>query len=110
MDVVSLYPSIPIDDGIGAVMDKLKKHASEVITLGLPLRDIESLLHFVLTNNYFKFGEATYRQKTGVAIGNHLAPPLAIIFMDQVEQAMLQSSSFKLEVYHRFVDDCLMIW
>ena len=60
MDVVSLYPSIPIDDGIGAVMDKLKKHASEVNTLGLPLRDIESLLHFVLMNNFLKFGEATY--------------------------------------------------
>ena len=84
MDVVAMYPSIPIEDGISAVISKLRQHEEDIDTLGLPLEDIESLLRFVLTNNFFKFGDKVYRQKTGVAMGNHLAPPLAIVFMDRL--------------------------
>ena len=110
MDVVAMYPSIPIEDGISAVISKLRQHEEDIDTLGLPLEDIESLLRFVLTNNFFKFGDKVYRQKTGVAMGNHLAPPLAIVFMDRLESRMLQSAEARPEVYHRYVDDCLMVW
>ena len=60
MDVVALYPSIPIEDGIAAAIEKLKQHENEIDTLGIPLSDIETLLRFVLTNNYFQFGEKGY--------------------------------------------------
>ena len=84
MDVVALYPSIPIKDGVEAVLDKLDEHEEEIDTGGLSRDEIESLLSLVLQNNCFKFGEKVYRQKKGVAVGNHLAPPLsfAILFMD----------------------------
>ena len=110
MDVVALYPSIPIEDGISAAMKKLEQHEKDVDTLGISLEDIKSLLELVLANNYFKFGEKTFRQKKGIAMGNHLAPPLAIIFMDQLEQRMLRTAEHKPETYDRYVDDCLMIW
>ena len=110
MDVVALYPSIPIDDGIFAVVEKLKEHENDVDTAGVSITDIQSLLQLVLRNNYFKFGDETYRQKKGVAMGNHLAPPLAIIFMDRLEQNMLRTAEFKPASYDRYVDDCLMVW
>ena len=110
MDIVALYPSIPIADGIDAVVEKLKTHKEDINMLGISLGDIRSLLRFVLMNNYFTFGEKVYRQRAGVAMGNHLAPPLAIVFMDRMEQAMLESAIFKPETYDRYVDDCLMIW
>ena len=47
-----------------------------------------------------------YRQLEGVAMGNHLAPPFAILFMDKLEQKMLATAEKKPE----FVDDCLMAW
>ena len=110
MDVVALYPSIPIEDGIVAVMEKLKKHKDDIDIAGLSPDDIESLLRLVLLNNYFRFGEVIYHQTKGVAMGNHLAPPLAIIFMDKLEQDMLQTAELKPETYDRYVDDCLVVW
>ena len=110
MDVVALYPSIPIEDGISAVMDKLHQHEDDVDMAGLTLVEIRSLLNLVLQNNYFKFGDKVYRQKKGIAMGNHLAPPLAIVFLDKLEQRMLRSAELKPESYNRYIDDCLLVW
>ena len=74
-DSVALYPSIPIEDGIFAVIDKLHQHENDVDMAGLTLAEIRTLLNLVLQNNYFKFGDKVYRQKKGIAMGNHLAPP-----------------------------------
>ena len=101
MDVVALYPSIPIDDPISAVIEKLQEQEGDVDTVGVSIQDIRSLLYLVLRNNYFRFGEKIYRQKKGFAMGNHLAPPLAIIFMDRLEQKMLQKARFKPKSYDR---------
>ena len=110
MDVVALYPSIPVEDGVIAVMEKLDKHEDDIDLLGLAREDIRTLLCFVLNNNYFRFGKTVYRQKKGVAMGSHLAPPLAIVFMDRLEQKMLETSRLKPEFYDRYVDDCLLAW
>ena len=110
LDVVALYPSIPIADGIAAVMKKLDDHTDEIDLLGLSANDMEHLLYFVLENNYFKFNNTVFRQRRGVAMGNHLAPPFAIIFMDQLEQRMLRTAIRQPEFFVRYVDDCLMAW
>ena len=110
MDVVALYPSIPIKDGVEAVLDKLDEHEEEIDTGGLSRDEIESLLSLVLQNNFFKFGEKVYRQKKGVAMGNHLAPPFAILFMDKLETKMLVTATRKPQSYDRYVDDCLVVW
>ena len=83
MVVVALYPSIPVEDGISAVVEMLEQHETEIDTAGLSLCDIQSLLEIVLYNNDFKFGKTTYRQNKGVVMGKHLAPPLAIVFMSR---------------------------
>ena len=110
MDVVGLYPSIPMQNGITAVVEKLNKHKKEIDLLGLEVEDIERLTRFVLTNNYFKFGETTYRQTHGVAMGNHLAPPLAIVFMDKLETSLLATAVQQPKFYDRYVDDIIMGW
>ena len=110
MDVVAMYPSIPIDDGTAAVIEKLNEHRDDIDTAGLTCEEIRSLLQLVLNNNYFKFGGKVFRQKKGVAMGNHLAPPLAIVFMDQLERRMLQRAELRPESYDRYVDDCIMVW
>ena len=110
MDVVALYPSIPIDDGIEAVVQKLEHHQDSIDMLGLSIKDIEYLLRLILTNNLFTFDGKVYRQRHGIAMGNHLAPPLAITFMDSLEQKMLSTAEKKPELYDRYVDDCLLAW
>lgn len=43
-------------------------------------------------------------------MGNHLAPPLAIVFMDKLETSMLLTAKQKPMFYDRYVDDIIMAW
>ena len=43
-------------------------------------------------------------------MGNHLAPPFAILFMDKLETKMLETAERKPDSYDRYVDDCLVVW
>ena len=91
-DVVTLYPSIPIEDGMSAVREMLQQHGEEIDMLGLTCDEIIRLIRFVLKNNYFRFEGTVYQQRQGVAMGNHLAQPFAIIFMGRLEQRMLETA------------------
>ena len=67
LDVVSLYSNIPIAESIEAAMELLDTHSKEVDMFDLSLQDIRRLLEFVLSSNYFAFGESVYRQRKGWA-------------------------------------------
>ena len=99
MDGVALYPSIQIQDGITAVLEKIKECQCSIDLLGFAPEDIASLLRFILNNNYFMFGDRVFHQTQGVAMGNHLAPPLAIVFMDRLEKRILETAEVKPESY-----------
>ena len=92
------------------MLRKLSLHQEDIDMLGLSLDDIESLLTLILENNFFTFNKQVYRQKHGIVMGNHLAPPLAIIFMDSLEGNMLSTAEKKPEFYKQYVDDCLLAW
>ena len=109
-DVVSLYSNIPIAESIEAAMELLDTHSKEVDMFDLSLQDIRRLLEFVLSSNYFAFGESVYRQRKGLAMGNHLAPPMAIIFMSKLESEALELSPNKPRMYRRYIDDCILVW
>jgi len=48
MDVVSLYPSIPIDDGVEAVVRVLTEHQQDINMFGLDITQVRELLIYVL--------------------------------------------------------------
>ena len=75
MDVTALYSNIPVEEGIRTILRLLEDHEDDIDTLGFELNNIQYLLRFVLSNSYCRFGEYTYRQRMGVAMGNRLAPP-----------------------------------
>ena len=43
-------------------------------------------------------------------MGNHIAPPLAIVFMDRLEKRMLVTAEVKLECYGRNMDNIISIF
>ena len=110
LDVVGLYANIPIDESIDAVIELLDAHQQQVDMFELSLSDVRQLLEFVLNSNYFAFGNEVYRQRKGLAMGNHLAPPLAIIFMSKLETEALSLSPYKPQLYRRYIDDCITVW
>ena len=110
MDVAGLYPSIPIEEGVNAVSDVLEQHHSRVDMLGLSVTQVRTLLKFVLSHNYFRFGRQIYHQLDGVAMGNNLAPPFAILFMHTIETRLLQDSPFQPILFRRYIDDIIILW
>ena len=63
MDVLGLHQSNPIEDGITAVLEALKKCDNKMDLLGFTLTDIASVLRLILKNNYYKFGDRVVRQR-----------------------------------------------
>ena len=110
MDVVGLYPSIPIREGVQAVVDMLQQYSQRIDMFGLSVSGVRNLLLFVLSHNYFRFGHQIYHQVDGVAMGNNLAPPFAILFMHTVEARLLQDSPLVPLLYKRYIDDILLLW
>jgi hypothetical protein len=101
-DVESLYTNIPIPDAIAAVEVALRGHC-----LRAPL---SCALHHVLHNNFMVFQDTLYKQISGIAMGTPLAPPLANIFMVQLERRAMASLTVKPLVYRRLIDDAFGIF
>jgi len=93
VDVVNLYGSIPLDGAIEAVKETLENHFEDIDACGLNVDEICSLLKHCLMSNIFRFGEEFYLQKQGVAMGNPVAPIVAILFMHRFESLALQHAS-----------------
>ena len=104
IDVVGLYP-------IFLQLEALRK-AILGGNVDLPEEDLLALTKLVLENNYFEFGEKTYHQKLGTAIGTKLAPAYANIFMGDltIECHFIESCVFKPWIWWHFLDDIFMIW
>ena len=59
---------------------------------------------------YEVFNKSYYRQKLGIAMGNPCAPPLAILFLDQLETKALEATPLKPVFLARYIDDYAGIW
>ena len=63
MDVVALYPSIPIKGGVEAVLDKLDEHEEEIDTGGFSRDEIESPLSFVCRTTFSSSARRSINRK-----------------------------------------------
>ena len=96
-DEVGLYPNIPHQVGLKALMEALEKRDIKKI----PTEDLVKMTEFVLNNNIFEFNSKADQQKSGTAIGTKFAPPYACIYMDEVERKFLETQSKKLLIWLR---------
>lgn len=110
MDVVNLYGSIPIDEAVEAVKDLVREHENDIDLFDLSPNDIARLLTHCLDSNCFRFDQAFYKQRLGIAMGCKVAPPVAIIFMHKLEQSALQNAEIRPDIYARYIDDTIGVW
>ena len=111
-DVENLYPSIDINDGIQALFTFLQKVSN------FPKARIVFILkltHWVLTNNYVAFGEKTFLQIKGTAMGTPCAVIFACIYMHILEQEawqqflMMRHRNDSIILFFRWLDDIIAI-
>lgn len=112
IDVKSLYTNIPHKEGIHACLHFIKKYKTTLPNFTPNNKILETLLTFVLDNNYFEFNERLYKQMFGTAMGTKMAPPYANLFLGHLENNFILNSNFKsnLQLYLRFLDDIFIIW
>jgi hypothetical protein len=111
-DVESLYPSIVTEDGLNALNTALKEVGTDDIVRTLYVE----LTRWVLENNYLSFGNKTFRQIKGTAMGTPLAVTYANIYLCVLEsqvmkECLIDNPFFRTPLlYKRFIDDILAIF
>jgi hypothetical protein len=63
-----------------------------------------------MRNNVFTFGDVTYKQVRGTAMGTPPAPMWANLYMSINEDTFLQPFYTNLTFYKMFIDDVLGLW
>ena len=109
IDVVGLYPSIPVQEGMNTFQEYISD--SNFRDQSLPWQFLMLLLGFVLKFNTFIFNNKTYIQQFGTAIGTKLAPVFANLFMGKLETNLLRDWKGRPpELWVRYIDDIFTIW
>ena len=76
-NVVSMYPSIKIQDGLKTLDNELEEHHYKPTDKALILKTTE----WVLRNNYMTFNNEIYLQRDGTAMGSSLSVTYACLYM-----------------------------
>ena len=84
LDVSALYTSVPINEAIENVIDRISSPVG-ILTKG----NIDALLIVILQNTYFQYSSDIYLQTQGLPMGSSLSGILAILFMDKLERGVL---------------------
>ncbi|KAK6763468.1 hypothetical protein RB195_023968 [Necator americanus] len=65
-----------------------------------------TLINECLNCSIFRWSGQYYRQLRGLAMGQRLAPTLAIVFMAKTEKPIIDRKPL---LYYRYIDDCCVI-
>jgi len=102
LDVISLFTNVPIDSVIEILEEKwpyIEKHSI------IPKEEFLNAINLVLHSTFFTFNNKFYKQTYGAPMGSPLSPIIADLFLQKLENDVLNSLQIKPIFYLRFVDD-----
>lgn len=106
-DVVSLFPSIPVEFAVEIIQKRWNKITA--IT-DIPKDLFFQLLKFCIKENrYFKFKDKTYVQLKGMPMGSPLSPIIADIIMEELLTSCIEKLEHKPRLLTKYVDDIICI-
>lgn len=106
-DITSLYPNIPIDEGLSALRAQLLKWGMSIEETSF----LVAIAHWVLNNNYMEFASTTYHQISGTAMGTPFAVVFANIFLAHLEDKLqlILPAAIRPLLFKRYVDDLAIV-
>jgi len=108
-DIQSLFTNIPLKETIDIATQRL--YDSQHRPSDIDLDTFHLLLNLATTDSYFKFDDNIFQQIDGVAMGSHLGPILADIFLINLQERMfIPSNDFNPFFYRRYVDDVFCLF
>ncbi len=112
-DAESMYTNIPTNKAISNISSYLKRRSTRQRFPDIPVDAATELLDLIFRNNFFTFGDLTFKQKKGIAMGTPPAVAVATLFMADYEEPIVEiftQNNGRLLAYKRFIDDMFGIW
>ena len=107
VDVENLYPSIPQSDLLQVIYDEMFEHRHLIL---FDPNLIVRLLHLNVNHNFFNFGDLTFQQIKGTAMGAAFSPSVANIYMSVMLRRFLRTQQKKPQLLVRYIDDVFLLW
>ena len=104
-DVVALYPSVPQDEAIDLVNQKMVNDPDLHKKTTLSAESITKLFKMCVQTTYFVFNKKLYMQVNGLAIGASTSGFAAEIFTERLEIRALNTFADPPSIWKRYVDD-----
>ena len=104
-DVVALYPSVPQDEAIELVHQKMTNDPNLSKKTTLSAESITKLFKLCVQKTYFVFNKKLYIQVNGLAIGASTSGFAAELFMERLETRALDTFVDPPTIWKRYVDD-----
>ena len=113
-DVQSLFTSVPTDVACDVAKRRLEvefEREDSVVRAktGMDVEDILVLLRLCLGLTYFQVDGSYYKQNKGTAMGSPVSVVVANLFMEELEEKSLQSFTYGVKVWKRYVDDTFVV-
>jgi hypothetical protein len=108
-DAISMYTNIPTNTAMIVIKNLLMKYRN-TLDPNYPVSAVMKGLSLIMRNNVFTFGDVTFRQLNGTAMGTPPAPPYATLYYATHEASLLQNHKGYLLYYKRFIDDVFGIY
>ncbi|XP_036329660.1 uncharacterized protein LOC118741793 [Rhagoletis pomonella] len=106
-DVVSLFPSIPVDLALEIIASKwedIKEYTYMTKEFFLTV-----VKFCIKENRYFKYNDKIYEQRSGMPMGSPASPVIADIIMEELLKKFEQDSVNKPRLLTKYVDDIFAI-
>ena len=104
-----MYTNIDHEEGAEACRRKLEERSDKSV----PSKVIKRLILIVLKSNIFRFGHYIYQQIKGTAMGTPMAPNYSNLFMDCLENRIIEDFFKKTGkrplFWFRFIDDIYIL-
>ena len=108
-DVSALFTSVPLEEGVTLIHEKLTADPSLADRTALSPQQVTYLLRMCLTTIYFKYDGNFYAQIEGAAMGSPVSPIVANLCMEDYEGKALEAYQDPPTYWGRYVDDVLAV-
>lgn len=109
-DITNLYPNIPIDIGLQYFKESILYYNQRTTIPANKVNLLCDLTRWILTNNYFQFGDRIYHQLQGTAMGTPVAVVFACLFIDYLERRTMHETKVRPLLYRRYIDDIFAVF
>ena len=108
-DVTALFTCVPVDKSLEIIYDLLCQDPMLHTRTNMTAEQVRDLLGLCLKTTYFQFNGKIYAQVEGAAMGSPVSPIVANLFMEWFEEKAINSFTYEIRLWRRYVDDTMVI-